>query len=194
MEKNNKAIIEGLLFVAGVEGLEISDLKKVLEIPTDDIRKLIKEMQNDYKQNPNSGLAIEIFGDKYKILTKQELNEIISKVYEIKTRNALSQAMMEALAIIAYNAPCPGSKVEQIRGKDASSVIARLQALGLIENKGRATTPGCPYLYDVTSKFFDHFGIKSLSELPKIDEQLFNEEINTNEDFFDSKRKDADKE
>ena len=45
MEKNNKAIIEGLLFVAGVEGLEISDLKKVLEIPTDDIRKILKEIQ-----------------------------------------------------------------------------------------------------------------------------------------------------
>ena len=100
---------------------------------------------------------------------------------------------MEALAIIAYNAPCPGSKVEQIRGKDASTIIARLQALGLIENKGRATTPGCPYLYDVTSKFFDRFGIKSIKELPEINEQLFMEEIDANEDFFDSKRKDTDK-
>ena len=126
MELNNKAIIESLLYVAGVEGLDISDIKKVLSIPTDEIRKTLKEMQNEYKLNPNCGLCIELFGDKYKILTKQELNDIISKVYEIKTRNALSQAMMEALAIIAYNAPCPGSKMEQIRGKDASTIIALL--------------------------------------------------------------------
>ena len=188
MEKNNKAIIERLLYVAGLDGLALSEFKKVLEIPTDDIRKLLKEMQNDYKQNPNCGLSIEVFGDKYKILTKPELNETISKVYEVKTRNVLSQAMMEALAIIAYNAPCPGSKIEKMRGKDASNILARLQALGLIENKGRATTPGCPYLYDVTNKFYDCFGIKSLADLPVINEQLFMEEPDGSEDFFDSKR------
>ena len=194
MEQNNKAIIESLLYVAGVEGLTIADLKRVLSIPTDDIRKLLKEMQNDYKINPNCGLCIEMFGDKYKILTKPELNETISRIYEVKTKNALSQPLMEALAIIAYNAPCPGSKIEQIRGKDASNILARLQTLGLIVNTGRATTPGCPYLYDVTSKFFDYFGIKSLKDLPVIDEQLFMEETGGSEDFFDSKRKNEDKE
>ena len=193
MEKNNKAIIEGLLYIAGLDGLEISEFKRVLEIPTDEIRKLLKEMQNDYKNNPNCGLSIEIFGDKYKVLTKKELNETISKFHEIKTRNALSQALMEALAIIAYNAPCPGSKVEQLRGKDASNIIARLQFLGLFECKGRAKTPGCPYLYDVTSNFYDCFGIKSLDDLPVIDEQLFMEESDGSEDFFDSKRDNSEK-
>ena len=193
MEKNNKAIIESLLYVAGVEGLTLADFKRVLEISVDEIRRLIKEIQNDYKQNPNCGLCIELFGDKYKILTKPELSEDISKIYEIKTRNALSPAMMEALAIIAYNAPCPGSKIEQIRGKDASTILARLTTLGLIECTGRAETPGRPYLYDVTSKFYDKFGIKSLADLPVIDEQLFMDDSDGSEDFFDTRRESTDK-
>ena len=58
MELNNKAIIESLLYVAGVEGLTIADLKRVLDISTEEIRKLLKEMQNEYKLNPNCGLII----------------------------------------------------------------------------------------------------------------------------------------
>ena len=188
---SNKAIIESLLYVGGNEGVTIAEIKRVVDLPTDDIRKILKEMKKECDESPNRGVTIECYGDFYKFLSKPELNDQLSKIFEIKTKNPLTQTMLETLAIIAYNSPCSASKVEQIRGHDASSAVARLTALGLIKNVGRADTPGRPYLYEVTPKFFDTFGIKSLNELPSINESLLGDEFDINSDtvdFFNSSR------
>ncbi|WEK82962.1 MAG: SMC-Scp complex subunit ScpB [Mycoplasma sp.] len=186
MEKNIKSIIESLLYVAGQDGIEISELKRVLEIKSDEIRAYLKDMKKDYESNPNRGLTINNYGDKYFLLTKTSNKDLISKLFDVKIKNPLSSSLLETLAIIAYNAPCPGSKVEQIRGHSAINQIERLIKLDLIKNVGRATTPGCPYLYDVTPKFFSTFGIKSIKELPDITKS-FDENNSNDEDFFASK-------
>ena len=184
---NHKSIIESILYTVGSEGIELSALKKVLEIPTQDIKNILKELGTDYANNPNSGLCIKMFGEKYYLLTKESNHEFLAKLVDIKTRNPLTPALLETLAIIAYNQPCTRSKIEEIRNMDPTFAVDRLIELGLIENKGRADTPGNPFLYEVTQKFFELFGIKSLKELPPIEDVDFNvsdEELN----FFDSSR------
>jgi len=93
---------------------------------------------------------------------------------------------METLAIIAYNQPCAKSKIESIREKDPTGTIQKLVELGLIIGVGRADTPGRPFLYAVSQKFYDIFGIESINELPKIEFQQ--SEIAEDINFFDTTR------
>ena len=65
MEKNNKSIIESVLYVSGDEGIKVADLKKVLDLATDDIRKLLNEMKKEMDNDPNRGITIECFEDTY---------------------------------------------------------------------------------------------------------------------------------
>lgn len=184
---NNKSVIESILYTVGSDGVELSNIKKILNIPTQDIKNILKELATDYSNNENCGLTIKMFGEKYYLLTKEANHEYIAKLVDVKNRNPLTPALLETLAIVAYNQPCTRSKIEEIRNMDPTFAVDRLIELGLIENLGRAETPGNPFLYGVTQKFFELFGIKSLKELPPIDEvdfSLTDEDLN----FFDSSR------
>lgn len=184
---NHKSVIESILYTVGSEGVELASIKKVIDLPINDIKKLMKELAADYSNNPNSGLCIKVFGDKYYLLTKETNHEFLAKLVNIKTKNPLTPALLETLAIIAYNQPCTRAKIEEIRNIDPTFAVDRLIELGLVENIGRAETPGNPFLYGVTQKFFELFGIKSLKDLPPIEDVDFNvadDDLN----FFDSSR------
>lgn len=184
---SNKSIIESILYTVGSEGIELSAIKKVLDISTTEIRNVLKAIANDYANNPDSGLCIKTFGQKYYLLTKEQNHEYLARLLDVKTKNPLTPALLETLAIIAYNQPCTRSKIEEIRNIDPTFALDRLIELGLIENKGRADTPGAPFLYEVTQKFFELFGIKSIKDLPPIEEVDFN--VNDDDlNFFDSSR------
>lgn len=184
---NNKSVIESILYTVGSEGIELSNIKKVVDIPTNDIKNILKELASSYANNPDSGLCIKAYGEKYYLLTKEANYDFLAKLIDIKNKNPLTPALLETLAIIAYNQPCTRSKIEDIRNMDPTFAVDRLIELGLIENLGRADTPGNPYLYQVTQKFFELFGIKSIKELPPIDEIDF-KAIDDDLNFFDSSR------
>jgi segregation and condensation protein B len=183
----NKAIIQGLLYIAGSDGIELNSIKKVLDIPVDEIRSIIKDLKKQYDEDENTGLTIKIFGSSYYLLTKLEIKDYVSKLVDIRVKNPLSPALLETLAIIAYNHPCTSIKVEEVRGTNCDSAIKRLIDLKLIENVGRASTPGRPYLYELTQNFFNLFGIKNLSDLPKIN---FEDNQDLDQSFFDVNRYD----
>lgn len=184
---NNKSVIESLLYTVGSDGIELSAIKKVLDIPTNEIKLLLKDMAKEMSNNENCGLCIKVFGDKYYLLTKEQNHEFLAKLIDIKTHNPLTASLLETLAIIAYNQPCTRGKIEEIRNTDPSFAVDKLIELGLVVNTGRADTPGNPYLYEVTQKFFEIFGIKSIKDLPPIEEMNFDvsdDDLN----FFDSSR------
>ena len=184
MNDNYKSLIESLLYIKGNEGVTINEIKKMINLPTDEIRKILKEMKNEYDTNQSRGITIELYGDLYRLLTKKQNHNTISLVYDIKDKSPLTQTLLETLAIIAYNQPCPLSMVERIRGHNAINAIEKLKNLGLINCIGRANTPGKPYLYEITNKFFDIFGIKSIDELPNINKEVILDELDESLDFF----------
>lgn len=186
---NKKSIIESLLYLKGKDGVELSEIKRILEIPTDEIRTIIKEMEKSKNEDENSGLTIKNYGSKYYLLTKSENHQEIIKLLNIKNKNPLTNSIMEVLAIIAYNSPCTKTKVDQVRGVDSYNAIEKLISLGLIEKAGRAETPGNPYLYTTNQKFYNLFGLKSIKDLPSIEISTLDYSNNIN-DFFDSNRMD----
>lgn len=187
---NLKAVIEGLLFVVGDDGLDLDEISKILEISKDDTKELIKELQNDY-QSSDRGIRIDFLGDKLKLTTKKEHNMYYQKLLTTEDNNTLSQAALETLAIIAYNQPITRVKVDELRGISNNHIIRKLVAKGLIKEGGRSNMPGRPILYETTSEFLDYFGLSSIDELPDMREFLEEEEKETEDDvdLYQSKYK-----
>lgn len=163
-----KAILEGLLFVVGDEGLTIDQICNVLNIEEEESKKLVLDLKNDY-EDESRGLRIDYLGNTLKLTTKREHKEYYKKLIEEDNR-ALSQAALETLAIIAYNEPITRIKVEEIRGINSSNIVRKLVAKGFIKEVGRENTIGKAILYKTTDDFLDYFGLSSKDDLPKINE------------------------
>jgi len=183
---NKQAVLEGLLFVSGDEGLTKEQIIELLEIDESKLNELIDNLSDKYNKD-DSGITIKLLGNHYKLTTKEEHKEYYEKLVEIEEGN-LSDASLETLAIIAYNQPITRIEVDEIRGINSSYVIRKLVARELIEEKGRSESPGRPILYGVTDKFLDYFGLSSIDELPIIKET---EEVDEEVDLFESKYKES---
>ena len=181
-----KAIVEGLLFLSGEDGLTLEEISNVTEKNVDEIKLLIKELYNDYC-NEDRGIQIEFLGNHFKLTTKKEHKEYYKKLVIDDENSILSQSALETLAIIAYNAPLTRIEIDNIRGVNSSYVVRKLLLKGLIEEIGRSDAPGRPRLYNVTPRFLDYFGLGSLDELPKLEEK--EEIIDDEKSLFESKYK-----
>ncbi|OJG81793.1 segregation and condensation protein B [Enterococcus ratti] len=117
------------------------------------------------------------------LTTKKELAPLLKR-YAQGTSNILSQAAVETLAIIAYKQPITRVEIEQIRGVQVSGAVQRLTAYRLIEEKGRVDGPGRPILYGTTPYFLDYFGLKSLKDLPDIQEMEYSSDEEAPLDLF----------
>ena len=182
----NKAVLEGLLFVVGEDGLSIDQIKDVLELEEDDAKELIMELKKDY-EDASRGLRIDFLGNRFKITTKFEHKEYYQKLLENPETNTLSQAALETLAIIAYNEPITRMKVDSIRGVGSVSIIRKLVAKGFIKESGRSDLPGRPILYETTNEFLDYFGLSSVEDLPSISEFVKEEKEDEQTNLYDSR-------
>ncbi len=183
---NKEAVLEGLLFVVGDEGLTISQIKDILELNDDEAKELIISLKEKYEQ-PDRGIRIDFLGNTFKLTTKKEHREYYQKLIENEETNNLSQSALETLAIIAYNEPITRLMVDEIRGVSSREMIRKLVAKGLVKETGRSDLPGRPILYQTTSEFLDYFGLSSKEDLPKFDMMV--EELTDSVDLYDSKYK-----
>ena len=179
-----KAVIEGLLFISGEDGLTLDELENIIEKDKEEIKETIKSMYKDYEDN-NRGIQIEFLGNHFKLTTKQEHKEYYKKLVRVEENSILSQSALETLAIIAYNGPITRIDVDNIRGVNSSYVIRKLLLKGLIEDVGKSEQAGRPRLYNITAKFLDYFGLGSVDELPKID--VDENIVDDNNNLFESK-------
>lgn len=160
-------VIEGILFVVGDEGISLSDLEKILTVEEKEVLSLLDTLKKRY-ESVESGLSLECFGEKYKLVTKKEHKEYYQKLVSKEQEEKLTPGALEVLAIIAYNGPITRTQIDEIRGVNSSHFLHRLLYKDLIEEKGRSELPGKPILYGVTDTFLDYLGLHSLEELPKV--------------------------
>ncbi|MBR3145844.1 MAG: SMC-Scp complex subunit ScpB [Bacilli bacterium] len=184
----HKAVLEGLLFVVGEEGLTLEQIEDVLEIDEEASKSLIMELKKDY-EDESRGLRIDFLGNRFKLTTKFEHKEYYQKLIENPETNTLSQAALETLAIIAYNEPITRVQVDAIRGVGSVNIIRKLVAKGFIKESGRSDLPGRPILYETTNEFLDYFGLSSTEDLPDISEFVSEEvdDVDESNDLYTSK-------
>ena len=161
-------IIEALLFVSD-KPVSIDTLKDVLkDIEPTAIRTVIEGLNNEYAASVRSFSVKEIAGG-FQMMTDPIYSKWISALYK-KGPDRLTGPSLETLAVIAYKQPITRSTIEAIRGVNVDGVLRTLEDRGLIRSRGRLDAPGRPILYGTTNEFLQHFGLKTLEELPKLKE------------------------
>ena len=169
MDKTNiKSVLEALLFI-NERPIEVNELVKVLEISRKETEETIEELSLEYKER-RSGICIVKVAGGYQMCSAPD-NEIwVKKMYQERTKQKLSIASLETLAVIAYKQPVTRVEIEAVRGVNADGVVRKLSDLGLIKIAGRKDVIGKPFLYITTRKFLEYFGINTLKDLPKLEE------------------------
>src|ERR1051325_5956087 len=163
-----KRILEAAL-LASSEPLGVIDLKRLFEgeLNADTLRKLLAEIAEEWK-----GRAVELvsLASGWRFQTRAELQPHLERLFPEKPPR-YSRAVMETLAIISYRQPVTRGDIEDIRGVVVSTqIIQTLEARGWIDVVGHRETPGRPALYATTRKFLDDLGLRSLEELPPLEE------------------------
>ena len=175
------AILEGLLFLCGDDGLSIEQAAASMNASEEYVAELFDDLQKYYLQE-SRGIEIARFGEKYRFLSKAFIHEAANKLFQTSTEAKLSNAALETLAIIAYKQPITRVEIEEIRGVGADVMLRKLVARGLIQEDGRSEAAGRPILYSVTDEFLDSFKLLSLDELPELPQ--FGTEDSDNGELF----------
>jgi segregation and condensation protein B len=163
-----KRVLEAAL-LASPEPLGLPELKRLFggEVATDTLRNLLGELAEEWQ-----GRAVELVNvaSGWRFQTTAEFGPYIERLAPEKSPR-YSRAVMETLAIIAYRQPVTRGDIEDIRGVTVSTqIIQSLEARAWIDVVGHRETPGRPALYATTRKFLDDLGLRSLEELPPLEE------------------------
>jgi len=166
--------IESLIF-ASEQAISIEELHHCLEqsleteLAIDEIINCINGLINKYDDSSFGIEIVEINGG-YQFMTKGAYHHSIATLLKQANKKRLSVTAMESLAIIAYKQPVSKVDLEKIRGVNCDYSVQKLLEKELISIVGRGDGPGKPILYATSDKFMDYFGLKSLSDLPKLKE------------------------
>jgi len=178
-----KAIIEGLLFVSGEEGIDENQMMDVLQIDRKSLKFYLAEMKENYQSSSRGIQLVEVAGG-YQLTTKQEHASYFKRLVQSPTSATLSQAALEALAIIAYKQPISRIEIEDIRGVKSERPLRTLNGKGFIKEVGRAERTGRAILYGTTKFFLEQFGLQSIKELPPLPDPVAEEDVEEEVDLF----------
>lgn len=166
---STKAVIEGMLF-ANEKPLYIEQIKKALDhLSTEDIRGFIGELANEYEQSGRGMRVVEIAGG-FMMVTPADVAPFLKKLFKERRVERLSKPALETLAIIAYKQPLTKLEIESLRNVNIDGVMGSLLDKELIRVVGVKKAPGRPKVYGTTRQFLEYFGLKSLEELPKLED------------------------
>jgi segregation and condensation protein B len=163
-----KRILEAALLTAQ-EPLSVADLKRLFdeELGAEVLKALLGEVREEW-----SGRAVELvqLASGWRFQTRPEFRPYVERLSPEKPPR-YSRAVMETLAIIAYRQPVTRGDIEDVRGVVVSTqIVQALEARGWIDIVGHRETPGRPALYATTKKFLDDLGLRTLEELPPLEE------------------------
>jgi len=174
-----KRILEAFLFIS-VEPLTFVQMKDASgEQDMDVVKELVFELRSDYMTSERS-LRIEEMAGGCRMTTDPQYAKYVKKLMKGYGKDRLSRASLETLAIAAYKQPVTRGEIEAIRGVNVDRSLQTLQERGLVRIVGRKDTAGRPMLYGTTRLFLDHFGLKTLGDLPSLD-QFISEELSEDE-------------
>jgi segregation and condensation protein B len=162
-------LIESLLFVASAP-VSMAQLSQALGVDEPGVQDALEELAASYTTQ-HRGLTIQRKGDRVQMVAVAEAGPHIERFLGLDLTTKLSQAAMEALALVAYRQPITRSQMEAVRGVNCDGVVRTLLARGLIEPVGRLEQAGRPFLYGTTFQFLQYFGLDGLEQLPPLPEE-----------------------
>ncbi|MEE9275087.1 MAG: SMC-Scp complex subunit ScpB [bacterium] len=165
-----KEIVETLLFVSH-DPLRPRDISMVFRgvenVNAKVVRKILAELKEEYADRT---LQIVEVAEGFRLCTRPDFSFWVRRFLKQDRRPRISQAGVETLAILAYKQPVTRAEIEEIRRVDCSGVLNTLLEKLMVRILGRRDVVGRPIVYGTTPQFLEHFGFKSLSDMPKPDE------------------------
>lgn len=163
-----RGALEALLFVSD-EPVSAARLAKVLDASPGDVDAALADLAEDYREGERGFQLREVAGG-WRFYTHPAYHDVIERYVLSWDTRRLSQAALEALAVIAYHQPVTRGGVNAVRGVNSEGVIASLVEKGLVREVGRDSAAGNAILYGTTRTFLEKFGLKDLTELPPLEE------------------------
>jgi segregation and condensation protein B len=160
------AMVESLLFVSG-EPVPVNRIAEALEVGVDQVEEALAEL-TAANNGASRGLLLQRRGGKVQLTTRPECAAYVEKFLGLSLTSRLSKPALETLAIVAYQQPVTRPEIEMVRGVNCDAVIQTLLSKGLIEEVGRLETAGRPIQYGTTFAFLQHFGLRSLDDMPPL--------------------------
>ncbi len=170
MNAELKSIVEALLLAAN-RALSVDEIRSVFDEADrpgrDELKQALADIAADCEHR---GVELKEVASGYRLQIRQELADWVNRLWEEKPPR-YTRALLETLALIAYRQPATRGDIEEVRGVSVSTGIIRtLLDREWIRISGHRETPGRPELFVTTRRFLDHFNLKSLSDLPPLDE------------------------
>jgi segregation and condensation protein B len=159
------ALLEALLLVSP-EPAQLRDLANIAGVPLADVEEALSRLGQD----PSRGWVVIQHRGAAHLSSAPRFASYVRRFLRLDREARLSGAALETLALIAYRQPVTRAEVEALRGVDCSRVLATLHARELIEVAGRLPTVGNPNQYVTSIEFLKQFGLRSLADLPSLDE------------------------
>ncbi len=167
---NLDKIIQSILFVAG-DGVEYFDIADKLGVTVEDVESAIEKLKIELEDS-KSGIQIITFNKKAQLCSNPDYADQVAEVLNPIKEKALTKAVMETAAIIAYKQPITRLEIEQVRGVNSDYAINNLLENKLIEVVGRKDAIGKPLVFGTTDEFLKRFNLNALADLPDYDELL----------------------
>ena len=157
--------VEAIIFSAGTEIKKKDILDKLEGVTRKQLNDAVRALAQRYKGD--RGILLVEFNDYVQFTSNPSYGEVVSDVLRLIRQKALSDTLLQVLAIIAYKQPITRGEIEEIRGNtSADYALTTLTRAGLIRVSGHRNTPGRPWLYVTTNEFLRRFQLRSLNELP----------------------------
>lgn len=163
-----KGALEALLLVSS-DPVSAAQLSAVLGATPGEIASLLAELKTEY-QEANRGFQLREVAGGWRLFTHPAFHEQVEAFVLSWDTQKLSQAALEALAVIAYHQPVTREMVKGIRGVNSDGVISSLVDKGLVRELGRDTAHGQAILYGTTNAFLEKFGLRSTKDLPDLEQ------------------------
>jgi segregation and condensation protein B len=163
-----KRILEAAL-LSSAEPLNIPQLKRLFagEVDADNLRKVLDELRTEWQER---SIELTSVASGWRFRVKPEYQKFLDRISNERPPR-YSRAVLETLAIVAYRQPVTRGDIEDVRGVSVSPpTLKALEERGWIEVVGHRETPGRPALFATTKKFLDDLNLRSLEELPPLDE------------------------
>jgi segregation and condensation protein B len=163
-----EAVVEALVF-ASPEPMTPRMLYRLLaDESREEVTRAVAALRDAYESRP--GLQMVEVAGGYQIVTRPELHEWVRRLFHERSTQKLSVQALETLAVIAYKQPITALEISEIRGVNTSGVLSTLLERHLIKIVGRKNVVGRPFLYATTREFLIRFGLKDLSDLPRVED------------------------
>jgi len=164
-------VLEALLFASDAP-IEAERIQEVLELDSPAAARELADALGRRLDGEGRALQVLEVGGAFRLVTRPEVAPWLVKLQRSKTKSRLSRPALETLAIIAYRQPVSRPDVDAIRGVNSEGVLDNLLDRRMIRIGGRKDSPGRPFLYETTREFLVAFGLRDVSDLPKVEGEL----------------------